>query len=223
MACYHPIPAWRNVSENRSDNRLVFEYHPMRCIGPTPDLQVPCGQCVGCRLERSRQWALRCVHEASLHKENCFITLTYNDEHLPEHGHLIYRDFQLFMKRLRKRTGVRVRFYMCGEYGENFGRPHFHACLFGYNFPDLVRWKAGKSTLYRSKLLESLWTDGYSSVGEVSFESAAYVARYILKKVTGDDAEAHYTFPRSFNRGDILPPARVHSDVSKARYRSGLV
>lgn len=221
MTCYHPLDAWRNDAPSRADNRLIFTYHPS--LGRGPDLKVPCGQCVGCRLERSRQWAVRCVHEASLHTDNCFITLTYNDEHLPSDGSLNYRDFQLFMKRLRKRVSVPVRFYMCGEYGENFGRPHFHACLFGFNFPDLKLWKSGKSKLYRSPLLEELWPFGYSSVGDVNFESAAYVARYILKKVTGADAAAHYDFRRSFNRGDIKPPPRVYADEFEARHRSGLV
>jgi len=85
------------------------------------------------------------------------------------------------MKRLRK-VAPSVRFYMCGEYGEEFSRPHFHACLFGYNFPDRVRF--GR-TLFRSDLLERLWPHGFSSIGSVTFESAAYVARYILKKVSG--------------------------------------
>lgn len=152
-------------------------------------LFLSCGQCVGCRLERSRQWAVRCMHEASLYEDNCFVTLTYERSSVS----LRYRDFQLFMKRLRKVAG-RVRFYMCGEYGEAFGRPHFHVCLFGYDFPDRVYLsKTGSGfKLYRSALLESLWRFGFSSVGAVTFESAAYVARYVMKKVTGPGAARHY-------------------------------
>lgn len=223
MPCYKPLDAWRPIDS--SSKKLVFSYNAKRCNGPTPDLQVPCGQCVGCRLERSRQWAVRCVHESQMHKENCFITLTYAPEHLPADQSLHYRDFQLFMKRLRKRfSGKVIRFYMCGEYGENFGRPHFHACLFGHNFDDLTLWKVqNKQKLYRSKTLEELWPFGHSSVGTVTFESAAYVARYIMKKVTGEAAELHYTFRRSFNRGDIRPPARVYPNVPKARHSQKLV
>ncbi|MEO5355656.1 MAG: hypothetical protein H7835_21005, partial [Magnetococcus sp. XQGC-1] len=93
------------------------------------------GQCVGCRLERSRQWAIRVMHEASQHEHNCFITLTYNDDNLPANGSLNYRHFQNFMKRLRKYyVEFTVRFYMCGEYGENFARPHYHACIFAIMF-----------------------------------------------------------------------------------------
>lgn len=159
-------------------------------------LYLPCGQCVGCRLERSRQWAMRCMHEASLYKRNCFITLTYRDDCLPANGSLNYRDFQLFMKRLRKSfPNSRIRFYMCGEYGEDFNRPHFHACLFNFDFEDKVpvRLLSGSgSKLFKSKTLERLWPFGYGSIGAVTFESAAYVARYVMKKVNGDRAKDHY-------------------------------
>jgi len=144
-------------------------------------------------LERSRQWAMRCMHEASMHRENCFVTLTYNDQNLPVNGSLNYSDFQKFMKRLRKICG-KVRFYMCGEYGDDHGRPHFHACLFGYRFDDLVRWKRSSSgcLVYRSRRLESLWPFGFSSVGDVNFDSAAYVARYCMKKITGYGSDEAY-------------------------------
>lgn len=226
MPCYHPIDAWRPDSYS-GDKKLIFKYDVQRCGGRlTPDIKVPCGRCVGCRLERSRQWAMRCMHEAKMHKQNCFITLTYNEENRPYNDDLNYQDFQLFMKRLRERfQGTTIKFYMCGEYGPKLGRPHFHACLFGIDFPDRKLWKVtdSKSKLYRSEILEKLWTKGFSSVGDVNFESAAYVARYIMKKVTGEAAELHYTFCRSFNRGDISPPPRIHQNVVKARNRCYLV
>lgn len=154
---------------------------------------MPCGQCIGCRLDRARDWSVRCLHEAKMHEQNSFITLTYSDENIPAGNTLVYRDFQLFMKRLRKTVGP-VRFFMCGEYGEQTERPHYHAILFGYQFPDLQYW--GKSPagypVYRSAILETLWTHGNSLVGSVSRESAGYVARYCLKKVTGKDADEHY-------------------------------
>ena len=154
---------------------------------------LPCGQCVGCRLERSRQWAIRCVHEASLYEDNCFITLTYNNQYLPPDGSLRVRDFQLFMKRLRRSHGPNIRFYHCGEYGEQYGRPHYHACLFNFDFVDKRPWKQlRENTLYRSAELERLWPYGHSSVGGLTFQSAAYVARYIMKKVNGKAAEDHY-------------------------------
>lgn len=147
------------------------------------EIQIRCGQCAGCRLSRARDWAVRCMHEAQLHKANSFVTLTYAPDKLPENGSLRYRDFQLFMKRLRK-SGRKARFLMCGEYGEQYGRPHYHACLFGVGFPDrvLLRRLPSGSDLYSSKELEGLWPHGFCSVGDVTFESAAYVARYVLKK-----------------------------------------
>jgi hypothetical protein len=182
MACFHPIPAYRD------GDRIVFVDR-----GRGDQLLLPCGQCVGCRLERSRQWATRCVHEAQMHDDNCFITLTYDDKHLPWDCGLHYPQFQRFMKRVRKAFGS-VRFYMCGEYGENTGRPHFHACLFGLDFPDRVLHSVGGSgfPLYTSELLSALWPYGFSSVADFSFETAAYTARYVMKKVNGQLAENHY-------------------------------
>lgn len=185
MPCYSPLTAYRT-----SSGEVVFAELGRYDI--TQTLELPCGQCVGCRLERSRQWAVRCMHEASLYDENCFITLTYKENPVS----LDYRDFQLFMKRLRKAfKGSRIRFYMCGEYGETFDRPHFHACLFNFNFPDRLPLRLlGDSKLYKSAILESLWPHGFSSIGAVTFESAAYVSRYIMKKVTGDAADKHYEY-----------------------------
>jgi len=186
MACFRPIDAWQLDS-----GEVVFaERGKIR-----RSLTLPCGQCVGCRLERSRQWAIRCMHETAMHDASSFVTLTYDDNHLPTDNSLSYRDFQLFMKRLRAKVGS-VRFYMCGEYGEQFSRPHFHACIFGFGFPDRVAFSRSSSgcMVYRSPLLESLWSFGYSSLGDVTFESAAYVARYVMKKVTGRLAASHYEY-----------------------------
>lgn len=162
--------------------------------GVESTIELPCGQCIGCRLERSRQWAMRCLHEASLYDRNSFVTLTYDDSNLPVGGTLKYDDFQKFMKRLRKRVKQPVRFYVGGEYGEQLMRPHYHACLFGYDFGDKVYYRKTSSgeKIYTSKLLESLWPYGLSSIGDVTFQSAAYIARYCVQKVTGDLAESHY-------------------------------
>lgn len=192
MPCYKPLKAW--VSDEPNDNGKFPLTWDIRRANPHAGIvDVPCGQCIGCKLERSRQWAIRCVHEASLYDQNCFITLTYDEVNVPVNGSLIKSDFQKFMKRLRKRIGSKVRFFHCGEYGEKNSRPHYHACLFGYDFPDKELWSVrGDVKLYRSASLEDLWRFGISTVGDVNFNSAAYVARYVTKKVTGDPAEAHY-------------------------------
>lgn len=133
------------------------------------------------------------MHEASLHKLNCFLTLTYSDHQVPPGGSLRYRDFQLFMKRLRKEAKVPIRFFVCGEYGEQLSRPHYHACLFGYDFPDKKPVSYLSSTpSWRSKVLERLWPLGFSHLGSLNARSAAYAARYVLKKVTGVASDRHY-------------------------------
>lgn len=137
------------------------------------------------------------MHEASLYEKNCFITLTFSDDKLNEKSSLVKSDFQNFMKRLRKEfygnSKGDVRYFHCGEYGENFARPHHHACLFNFDFPDKTLWKSSDGgNLYRSRTLEKLWTFGYSTIGSVTYESAAYVARYVTKKINGKLAPGHY-------------------------------
>jgi hypothetical protein len=133
------------------------------------------------------------MHEAQLHEHNWFITLTYDDDHIPQYGSLHYPDFQKFMKRLRKVANSSVRFYMCGEYGDEFSRPHYHACLFNFEIPDLqVLKRTAKHVLYTSKLLERLWPFGFVTIGHVTPESAAYVASYCIKKIVGKNADDHY-------------------------------
>lgn len=175
------------------DGSVVF--HEKKRFGIEASLSLPCGQCIGCRLERSRQWAMRCLHEASLYDSNCFLTLTYRDDTLPENSTLVYRHFQLFMKRVRKRLGKsKLRFFMCGEYGDETKRPHYHALFFNADFTDKVYYsKTGSgSKIYTSELLNELWGFGDCWIGDVTFESAAYVARYCVKKVTGRGAAGAY-------------------------------
>lgn len=199
MVCFQPLKGWKSKTINEKSGKRSVVFSRNLGLVDLP-VELPCGQCSGCRLERSRQWAMRCVHEAQLHEDNIFITLTYDNEHLPYGGSLYYRDFQLFMKRLlvhadrhlKRHPGI--RFYMCGEYGENFGRPHYHAVMFNYDLPDKKLFKMERGNpLYTSEILSELWGKGLTSVGGVTFQSAAYVARYIMKKVTGDAAEDHYT------------------------------
>lgn len=201
--CVKTLSAWKIGKKPNGKDIIVFN-PPRR--GKGEYLQLPCGQCIECRLNRSRQWAMRCMHEASLSEENCFITLTFNDDHVDPILSLQKSHFQKFMKRLRKYlSGVgqakRVRYFHAGEYGEKFGRPHHHAILFGYDFPDKVlsRQRDGFK-YYESELLGKLWSDpktgesyGFHEISDVTFESCAYVARYCTKKITGENAEDHYS------------------------------
>jgi len=187
MACYHPLPAFR-----LADGSVSFVERG-DVLGR---IELPCGQCVGCRLARAEGWSLRVMHEAQCHPlQTCwFVTLTYSPENLPPGGGLQYRDFQLFMKRLRRSIGKSVRFFMCGEYGEQLSRPHYHACLFGLPLTDLKLFKSTPyGDLFTSEFLSRLWGLGFVSIGSLTKQSAGYVARYSLKKITGDMADGHYT------------------------------
>lgn len=225
MACFHPIQAYRPDG----GGRLAFSEGSDRS-----PLVIPCRRCIGCRLERSRQWAMRCVHEAQMHEWSEFVTLTYDDAHLPVDHSLHYVHFQLFMKRLRSYYRERqretdacvckelrqsmssaaalercpaqhIRFYMCGEYGELLGRPHFHACLFDCRFEDRVLFKRTGSgeRIYTSKILADCWQLGHCSTGDVTFDSAAYVARYVMKKRFGDVADEHSHYKYVDDYGEV--------------------
>lgn len=192
MPCYAPLTAFRSKEFGPTGKRGITFDRNASFSGLA--MQLPCGQCIGCRLEKSRQWAVRCMHEKQLHEDNCFVTLTYAPEHEPEGGTLVKRDLVLFMKRLRKEMGNGIRFYACGEYGERLGRPHYHLILFGCDFPDKKFYSSAKrgEKLYTSDCLRKLWPFGHNVIGDVTFDSCAYVARYIMKKVTGDNAGSHY-------------------------------
>nr|QJB19034.1 MAG: replication initiator protein [Microvirus sp.] len=192
MACYHPIKGYRSTEVSKSGKRkLVF--NPTKGYVDLP-IEVPCGQCIGCRIDRTQSWAARCIHEAQFHEKSCFVTLTYADQNLPPGGTLVKKHFQDFMKRLRKNSGIPVRYFHCGEYGENLSRPHYHAILFGIDFPDKIKHTQNSKgeIIYTSQLLERIWQHGFCTVGPVNYQTAAYTASYIMKKITGEIAAAHY-------------------------------
>lgn len=179
----------------------------MPCLAPITvpkkgyvDLRVTvaCGQCVGCRVDRTQDWTTRIVHEASLHELNQFVTLTYDDQHLPANQSLIKADFQNFMKRLRKmhmkEQNAKLRYFAVGEYGDQLERPHYHAVLFGIDFADKrPHSKNDKGDqLFTSETLDSIWGKGHTFIGSVTVQSAAYVAKYCIKKVNGRMAASHY-------------------------------
>ncbi|AXL14719.1 replication initiator protein [Microviridae sp.] len=199
MTCFHPQKAFRKARPNPKTGKYPVVI--VKRSSKEPGLiELPCGQCIGCRLDRSKAWAIRCMHEIQIQQEkygkgSCFITLTYNDRNLPPDGQLEKSDFQLFLKRLRKNTKAKIRYYHCGEYGEKFSRPHFHALLFGY-VPEDLRFHSyeNKLPVYTSAIISKAWRDqGFALVGSATFESAAYIARYILKKQNGKKATEHYT------------------------------
>lgn len=231
MACYHPLKGFV-IGETDNGKRKMkivpygtdhLEQHGAElriCSDPFISaysdrsfrewVQIPCGQCVGCRLDYSRQWANRCMLELEYHTNAWFVTLTYNDLHVPQVDYvdpdtgevckalsLKKLDFQLFMKRLRKKVGAdnRLRFFMAGEYGSQFQRPHYHAIIFGLKLDDLKFYKRSElgHTYYKSEFVQSTWRDefgdiGYAVVAPVTWETCAYTARYVMKKLKGADA-----------------------------------
>lgn len=175
-------------------------------------LKVPCAGCLDCRLKHSRENAIRCVHEASLHKNNCFVTLTYKQESLPSNNTFNFSHPKNFIKKLRNKICIsqqckgnrfnwstlkdeytcrgfcsKIKTFGCAEYGDKGGRPHYHLLIFGYDFEDKTKWKMSKNPRmkcmrFRSRILESLWPYGFSESGTVTMQSAGYVARYVVKK-----------------------------------------
>lgn len=243
------MDAWYAKELNPSGKRpLVFS--PNEALQPDEVIQIPCRKCLGCRIQKSKEWAIRCMHEHQMHEEGSFITLTFNEESLHARENpwsLDHQDFQKFAKRLRKyiwsnivpchikqkimlnnellKTEPKVtnkcinmqnrvkelikpyklKYYMCGEYGEENARPHYHAILFGIDFSDKELWKiVNGQRIYVSAVLQKLWPYGFSTIGSVTFESAAYVSRYIMKKQYGDIAEEHYTCIDQ-ETGEIIP------------------
>lgn len=192
MSCHHPLKAyWRS----RNRDAITFDINKS---ATRISFGLPCGRCIGCRMEYARQWGMRCVHEAKLWKSNVFVTLTYNDEFLPAGGTLCVRDTQLFMKRLRKsREPEKVRFFLAGEYGDENRRPHYHALLFNVEFKDakLFGRNGRGEPLFTSDELSSLWSVdgrnmGHCSFGAVTFDSAVYCAKYALKRLSALNDES---------------------------------
>lgn len=195
MGCDYPITAYRSREFNPETKRYGLTFNPLKALNSTNSIRVPCGKCQGCRLERSRQWAVRCKHEASLHDQNCFITLTYSVLNLPVDFSVHERDVQLFMKKYRKFCEPnKIRFFACGEYGDKNLRPHYHLLIFGHDFNDKTLYEITPrgDRLYLSKSLQKLWPYGLAPLGSLTYQSASYTARYAMKKITGPMADEHY-------------------------------
>ena len=215
MPCFNPLNAYHVPGPGKS-KKISFLKSGDSIPTNGEYLRLPCGQCAGCRLDRSRHWATRCMHEARQHADNCFITLTYADTHLPWDGSLNLRHWQEFMKRLRghaqRKFGIGdIKFFHAGEYGENgTKRPHYHACIFGFDFLDKKPWKRESDyTIYTSDALDTLWGKGFTTVGDLNWSSAAYCARYNMKKINGPRKEQ--IDPKT----GLRPYDRVHAQTGE--------
>lgn len=191
VTCTRPIGAYR-----APDGQVVFDSKAGWSDRP---LSLPCGKCLGCKQRRAQEWAVRCAHESQLHESSIFVTLTYADEHLPPGGGLDHSHFREFMRRARRRVPG-LRYFMSGEYGEELGRPHYHALVFGYPFPEerVEVPSKSKEPLWRSPEVDELWGKGNAPFGTVTFRSACYAAQYTIEKIEGPRAAGYY--------GDKRPP-----------------
>lgn len=220
MTCFHPLEGAKIAFGNDGTSTYVsFKSKDLEHPNRVGTQYVSCGQCLGCRLESSRQWAMRCVAELSQHQTACFLTLTFDNEHLPKNGSVSKEFFCKWIKNLREKIryetaikfkvpgkrkpqlvgGIQIRFFGCGEYGDKRGRPHYHLIVFGFRPYDLEFREITRNgdVLYTSEFIKELWPYGFHTVGEVTFESCAYVARYVTKKYMGKAKDAHY--------GDLEP------------------
>lgn len=194
MGCEFPVKGYRSAEKGPS-GKLLITFNPLKAINSQTWLQMPCNNCMGCRLERARQWAVRMRHESKLYDDNCFITLTYDNENVPEDFSVKLHHWQLFMKRLRKSLPQRIRFFACGEYGDENLRPHYHAIIFNHDFKDkkLHSYNKQKQPIYTSENLLSIWQMGHVTTQDVTFKSCSYVARYVTKKINGPSGPDHYS------------------------------
>jgi len=166
----------------------------MLCTKPfrKDGLEFGCGQCLACRINRARLWTGRIVLESFCHESNCFVTLTYDDEHLPLNGSLVKEHPQLFLKRLRKRVSPQlIRFYLCGEYGEKTQRPHYHMIIFGIG-PEY------------EAIIQECWDHGFVHCGTVDHRSAAYVAGYVHKGLKANHPDLRGRYPE-YSRMSLRP------------------
>lgn len=178
MACYYPVDAWRSLTPNES-GKYPIVFNP-RDGAQDSHLQVPCGKCVGCSADRALMWSVRIYHEASLHEQNSFLTLTYAD---PAPEFLCKKHLQDFFKRARH--SFSFRYFAVGEYGSSTHRPHYHAVIFGQDF--LGGAVKINDKLYTNPILADLWGHGMVSIGNVELASCCYVAGYTNKKVGDPD------------------------------------
>lgn len=228
MSCYNPMTAYV-TGINKDTGKKIIRFNAdklnIRDLKDFEVIQIPCGKCIGCRLKYSRIWADRCMAEASYYNNNVFLTLTYDNDHLPEPYEgskihpLVKRDLQLFMKRLRRELpDQKIRFFACGEYGspEKTFRPHYHLILFNCKLDDvqLLAKNERDFRYYISKTISGCWYSekeshlpkekrkpmGMHIITKVNWSTCAYVARYVVKKQTGKGAEIYekFNYPPEF-------------------------
>lgn len=216
MSCYHPligIQTGELTKNGKQKLRIVGldKNDSIEKIKRNEGILIPCGKCIGCRLDYSRKWADRMMLELETQKKAIFVTLTYDNDHVhwsqfydndePMFATLEKKDCQLFMKSLRQHCirdlGIeKIRFFLAGEYGEHTLRPHYHAIIYGIGLSDIMdcklfSWNTLGQPFYSSEWLKKIWTHGNVLLSDVSWKTCAYVARYVTKKMTGEMAKSY--------------------------------
>jgi len=212
MPCYHPIKCFK-----AKGGGITFSTNNAYIDIP---MTIPCNQCIGCKLQYSMHWATRMVHENQMHDSSMFITLTYDDEHLPTNESLNLKHFQDFMKRYRfKIKPIKIKFFHCGEYGSEQRRPHYHAIIFGHEFNDLELWKRDDNNLYISDTLSKIWGMGFCTIAQVTYETAQYVAKYVTKKITytpGKSPDRYFEHYQHITRfGELVELKKEYATMSR--------
>ena len=193
MPCFRPIPAWideadasipaaeRDLTKRMTVRKPALKFK-QKGTQLDPDYELPCGKCNGCLADKAQDWGIRLWHEAHSYKQNAFITLTYDEEHLPDDRKLVKSDAQKFLMQLRNITGERIRYFLTGEYGDTYGRPHYHAIIFGFDF--LAGSYPWDDILYDHPDVDHAWGHkGHAHIGSVEPASCFYVGGYVSKKV----------------------------------------
>lgn len=199
MTCFHPLKGIYYLDKSTGERKFTCKSKEKRYVRANhydyqldKEQYIPCGQCLGCRLSKSREWAIRCVCELTRHSVASFVTLTFDPLYLPKNRSVskdfIRKWFKKFRESVRDTFGKRIRFYCCGEYGSKLGRPHYHAIIFGFDFPDKTLWgRKNGQLLYVSEYLKKRWIYGFHTIGQVTMDSCQYVAQYVAKKFTNKD------------------------------------
>lgn len=208
--------------------------------------ELPCRKCIECRMQSAREWSARCKLEVLSHSSSYFVTLTYDEKHVPRYADgmlgIRYKDFQLFMKRLRKAVDYPIRYREVDEYGSKTRRPHFHALLFGLRLHDLqylysmingrkmYQDNRGGQPHYNSPWLRKIWRNGNVDIAAVEHGSISYVNDYMLKfeldEWHGDEEDAYNQYCDSFPHQaaayvsavklGVIPPPRTHQSTRPA-------
>ena len=218
MPCTEPMKAWVHGTHESGKDKYVFR-QPRDADASDYHL-LPCGKCLSCQIDKSKEWATRGFHESQCHTENSFLTLTYDDKHLPENGSLDKQDLTKFIKRLRRKIEpLKIKFLAAGEYGkpENTHRPHYHICIFGFMPLDkkyLFTNKHG-DPVYTSEFISKIWKKGHITVAQVNYRTVAYTARYTVKKIVTKEDRTQEKF--------WIDPETGETNYDPVAYKKGLL